>query len=128
MRLGLILLLLIGSMKLSAGTAFDLKLDMIFYGKALPTSRFKVKEGEKITITNTTDISRNFVELVAYKSPYVERPGILIKFNIGTMNDSGVKTLVSSPQVITKENQMGQITQGDKRELSISVTASSLQE
>lgn len=109
-----------------ASTVFDLKLDMMFHGKALPTSRIKVKEGEKISITNTTDIGRNFVELVASKSKIKEHPGILIKMNIGSMSESGVRILESSPQVITRENMQTQMSHGANKELTISITAKTI--
>jgi type II secretory pathway component GspD/PulD (secretin) len=109
----LFLLLFSHSVFAAALPSYELKMDLIFNGQAIPTAKLLIKEGEKATINHQTETSNSFVDVVASKSTMKEHPGILIKFNIGVIGKDGARNILSSPQVITKDNVEARITQNE---------------
>lgn len=126
--LSFLISMMISTSLFAAIPKYELKMDLIFNGKPIPRATIIVNEGEKASVTQKTETSRNFIDVVVTKSAVAEHPGILMKFNIGIIDAQGKRIIKSSPQIISKDTYESKITQGEKgsEEYSISVVATTI--
>lgn len=111
-------------------TGYDLKMDLSINGKLVSTPKLMVKAGETATILQESDSKtpndqKTFIEVVAKEGPKDKNSGILMNFTVGVISKNGERTIRSTPRILVKENEVGQITIGGKgeEELSLSVVA-----
>lgn len=117
--------ILVGSPALAKSNAYDLKMELSLNGKHVSSPRILTKEGESASVTQEANGEKVFLDVIATEKPTNNKPGILLKFVVGTVSATGEKTTVSTPQIIALENEKAQISVTAKdREMSLSVSAS----
>lgn len=111
----------------ASGESFEVKIDLLLNGKHISSPRVILKEGESATIIQKTKTVDNFIEVRAFKNEAPNQEGILMKLIVGEIGEGGKRTIVSQPQILTKENEPSQITVNAKEKgsekLSLSVVA-----
>lgn len=121
----IVLSLLIGPSAFAAN-GYDLKMELLMNGKKVSSSRIIVREGEIGSITQETSTEKTFIEVVAKEGEVQNHKGIMMNFVVGYIDQDGKRTIVSRPQILTKENETAQITMGEengKDTISLSVVA-----
>lgn len=91
---------------------YDLKLKLSLNGQKPTHMHIVVKEGEIATVTNKNSKGLTFVDVEATDSTDAVVDSIHMKFTVGTIDNKGVKTIISTPQVTAKENVTAEITVG----------------
>jgi type II secretory pathway component GspD/PulD (secretin) len=120
------ILFLIGANADCATNGYDLKIDLSLDGKHVSSPHMIVKAGESATATLKNGNKENFIEVVANEERSKDFDGILIQIAIGTIEENGKRTIISRPQILTKENEPVQISIGEKNgaeEVALSVIA-----
>lgn len=109
----------------ASSKGYELKMELSLGGKPATSSQVMVKEGEVATITQKTETDETFIEVVAREHTSKDRKTILMNFTVGTIGKDGVRKIISTPRVITNENEAAQISVHDdankSSELSLSV-------
>lgn len=105
---------------------YDLKMDLSINGKHVSSPRVIAKEGETTSMTQDSNGEKIFMDVIATEQVINNKQSILMKFVIGRFSETGERTILSTPQIITIDNKRAQITVGDKQEkedLALSVIA-----
>lgn len=120
-----IFLLLIGSPAFASTIGYDLKVELSMNGKHVSSPRLITREGETASITQESNGKKIFMDVIAMEEPTDNQQGILMSFVVGTISAMGEKKIVSTPKIITLENEEAQITVGQQgqEELSLSIVA-----
>lgn len=118
-------LLMVASSAFAKTKGYDLKIDLSLKGKHVASPHLVVKEGEKATITPQSDNAARFIEVTATEGEVQGHKGILMNFTVGSITKDGKRTILSTPEILAKENESAQIVVGGKdgAELSMSVVA-----
>ena len=117
--------LLIGSAA-AAEKTYDIKIDLSLNKKKISTSRLIVKEGEGGSVTQDTAAGKSFVEVVAMEGVAENKKAVMMNFIVGMINENGVRTIVSRPQILVAENELAEVIVGDqnnKEVMSMAVVA-----
>lgn len=103
---------LVGSSAMASTNGYDIKMELSMNGKYVASPRVITKVGETASITQDSNGEKVFVEVNATEKPTNNKQAILMKFVVGTISATGEKKIVSTPQIITVENQKAKITVG----------------
>ena len=117
--------LLLTSFVSAAIPAYDLQMDLSIDGKQVSSPRILVKEGATASVLQDVNGQKTYLDVVATKDPK-NKSYILMKFEIGTISPTGEKKMISTPQILARENNRSKISVGDangKEEVSVSITA-----
>lgn len=100
---------------------YDIKVDYTLNGKPVTGTHLRVKEGETATMITKKGSQESFMEVTPVKSD----KGVHMKFVLGTIDENGERSVISTPEVITGSNGKAQIIQDDKDgdKMSLSVLA-----
>lgn len=126
----IVLSLLIGS-SVFASNRYDLKMELSLNGKKASSPRIIVREGEIGSLTQGSSTENTLIEVVAKEIEIQNHKRIMMNFVVGYIGQDGKKTILSKPQILTKENETAQITVSDdngKETMSLSVVALTLLE
>lgn len=125
MKLVAIILAFMGSSAFAFTNAYDLKMDLSINGKHVSSPHIFVKAGEMGSVSQKTDTEENFIEVIATEGQVQNQKGIMMNFTVGYIGKNGERTVVSTPQILAKENEPALFTVGQKNgtELSLSVVA-----
>ncbi|MFV8250539.1 hypothetical protein [Bdellovibrio bacteriovorus] len=117
-------LLMASSSAFASTNGYDLKMHLSLNGKHISSPRIIVKAGETATITQKTNTEETFIEVVATEGEIQNNKGILMNLVVGTIGRDGKRTVISKPQILTKENSPASIqVSGKDGEVSLSVVA-----
>ena len=99
----------------AATNGYQLKLDLSIGGKHVLSPQILVTEGATASVTEEVDGEKTFIEVVATEKPTGKKNAILMKFVVGTVTSSGERRILSTPTLISLENNMAQITVENKK-------------
>lgn len=107
-----------------ATTSYDLKMELSLNGKHISSPRVIAREGETATIIQKSDDMETFIDVVT--TTYDAKNTVMMKFTVGTIGKNGERIILSSPKIISKENEVAKISQGETgkpEQISLSVIA-----
>lgn len=107
-----------------ATTSYDLKMELSLNGKHISSPRVIAREGETATIIQKSDDMETFIDVVT--TTYDAKNTVMMKFTVGTIGKNGERIILSSPKIISKENEVAKIFQGETgkpEQISLSVIA-----
>lgn len=125
-KLILVACLFMGSAVFASDSGYDLKVELSMNGKKPTQYQIIVKKGLKASIESQTPNDGNFIEVIANEGSIQNHKGILMDFLVGSIDQNGKRTVVSTLQVLANENEKAQITVGNengKEGLTLSVIA-----
>ena len=118
------LALVSGSSSFAAMRSYDLKMDLSMDGKHVSSPRVITEEGSVASITQQADGKTYFIDVVA--SEEGAKGAINMKFVVGTVSDSGERTVVAEPTISALEKEKAEISVRDETSparVSLSVVA-----
>ena len=98
--------------------SYGLNIDLSLDGKLVSSPKMNVKEGQTASITQDSNGKKTFIQVVALEQPTNGKAAILMKFVVGTISSTGEKTILSTPQILTLENEKAEVSVGSRKESS----------
>lgn len=84
-------------------------MELSLNGKKVSTPRTIVREGQVGSVTEGNSAEQIFIEVVAKEGEIQNHKGIMMNFVVGKIGHDGQKTIMSRPQILTKENEAAQV-------------------
>ena len=94
----------------AAQPAFDLKMNVELNGQPVSAPHVVTVAGERSSVTQKGPNGATFIEVIAREA--MSGGGIAMDFKVGTINDDGTRTILSTPQIIAIENEEAEIEVG----------------
>jgi hypothetical protein len=107
---------------------YEIKLNVSVHGKYLASPAIITKAGETATTTITNGAEKTFIQVTPTERMMGQKPGVLMKFVVGTIDAKGYRKIIASPHMTILEDHPGQMVEGDtngQEVLKMSVTAKS---
>lgn len=125
-KLGLFCFLFMSSLFASV-PSYNVKMDLSLNGRHIFTPDIVAREGVVSTVTHNVDGEETFVDILPMKDK--SKDLIVMKMTVGTIGKNGERTILGTPEIMTKENVRASFSQGGTKrqeEYSLSLTAKKL--
>lgn len=106
--------------------AYDLRMELAIDGRHISSPRIVAKADETASITQESGSQKIFLDVKASEQAMSGKPGIHLKFLIGTISSTGQRKVLSSAEIIALEGKEAQITIGHQpgqEDISLAVVA-----
>ena len=108
---------------LASGPGYHLDVELSIDGKAVASPKIVVLKNKKGTIVVDSSESKTFIDVIATEGEVGKSKGILMKFELGRLNDKGQRELLSKPTILAQSGSKATIQVKGETELVLAVTA-----
>ena len=108
--------------------AFDMRVDISIAGKHVSSPHLTAKAGEMVSTTFESNGEKFYLDLTATDEAPAAANLILYKMEIGTLSETGLKTVLSTPKIISNpgfKTEISQHSDGEpaKHDYALAVTS-----